>query len=129
MSNQQYKRDFRISARHRDLFPSTETRYEPGSRRFAGFKGAGFDTRKTVVLTSLIFAAWHISWATLTEEGKLPLMQFPIYMVNAALLGLTWGLLRQLSGSVTGIPGSTLPKNPSPAFLLYGLIAGSISSH
>lgn len=67
---------------------------------FAGFKGAGFDSRRVVVFSSIIFAVWHVSWATVAEEGKLPLTEFPIYILNSALLGLVWGLLRHLSSSV-----------------------------
>jgi len=67
---------------------------------FAGFKGAGFSAKKTVIVTSVIFAAWHITWATITTEGKLPLAELPVYLINAGLLGIAWGLMRQLSGSV-----------------------------
>lgn len=67
---------------------------------FAATRNDGLTTRQTVVFTALVFAAWHISWATLSEEGRVDLPILPVYLCNAALLGAAWGLLRALSGSV-----------------------------
>lgn len=67
---------------------------------FVGFKNGNVPLKKTVIYVSLIFAAWHISWATISTEGQLPLGEFPVYLINATLLGLAWGLMRALSGSV-----------------------------
>jgi len=50
--------------------------------------------------TTAAFVAWHLSAVFLTEEYAPPAVQVPIYLVNATLLGLIWGLMRQLSGSV-----------------------------
>ena len=50
--------------------------------------------------TTAAFVAWHLSAVFLTEECAPPAVQVPIYLVNATLLGLIWGLMRQLSGSV-----------------------------
>ena len=67
---------------------------------FAGCRRDGLTASQTVAVTSLAFGAWHISWATLSDEGRLALHILPIYLVNATLLGAAWGLMRQLSGSV-----------------------------
>ena len=67
---------------------------------WAGFKKAGLSVTKVLLLTSLVFSAWHISWAVLPGEGQLPWGQVPVYLLNAGLLGVAWGLLRVLSGSV-----------------------------
>ena len=53
-----------------------------------------------LIATSVIFSLWHVSAATLTTEFSLPGPQVPLYLVNAALIGMIWGLLRQWSGSV-----------------------------
>ncbi|HAO88272.1 MAG TPA: hypothetical protein DCR00_05065 [Gammaproteobacteria bacterium] len=50
--------------------------------------------------TTAAFVAWHLSAVFLTEECAPPAVQVPIYLVSATLLGLIWGLMRQLSGSV-----------------------------
>lgn len=49
--------------------------------------------------SSLAFSLWHLSWVTLTTD-KLPIRQIPIFMVNAAVIGIIWGLMRWISGSV-----------------------------
>jgi membrane protease YdiL (CAAX protease family) len=67
---------------------------------FTACQRDGLSARQTVVFSSLVFAAWHISWATLSEEGRLELHVLPIYLLNATLLGAVWGSLRLLSGSV-----------------------------
>jgi membrane protease YdiL (CAAX protease family) len=67
---------------------------------FAGCTRDGLSIRQTIVLTSLVFGAWHISWATISEEGRVALHILPVYLLNATLLGAAWGLMRQLSGSV-----------------------------
>jgi membrane protease YdiL (CAAX protease family) len=72
------------------------------------FRGAlwGLSTRarwsRGVVLlwTSLAFAAWHIAVPLIEEPFRLPAAQLPVYLLNASLLGIAWGLLRLGSGSV-----------------------------
>ena len=43
---------------------------------------------------------WHISAVSLDTGFDLPAAQIPIYLLNATVIGLIWGLLRHLSGSV-----------------------------
>lgn len=87
---------------------------------FAGFKGAGFSTKKIVIVTSVLFAAWHIGWSTIAAEGKLPLWEAPVYLINAGLLGMSWGLMRTLSGSVL-VPSLSHGVWNGMAYTFFGL--------
>lgn len=60
----------------------------------------GLSGMKIVVWTSIAFAMWHISEVTLAKGFTLPPGQIPIFIATAALLGVIWGLLRLISGSV-----------------------------
>ena len=61
---------------------------------------AGMTPTGTLIATSVAFSLWHLSWATLTTDGKLPWAELPVFLVNAAVIGIIWGLLRAVSGSV-----------------------------
>ncbi len=50
--------------------------------------------------SSIIFMVWHISVIIFYADYGLPLFQVPIYLINATLLGLIWGAMRMISGSV-----------------------------
>ena len=67
---------------------------------WAGLQRIGYSERTTLVATSLIFMAWHISAISLDTGFDIPAKEIPIYLVNATLIGLSWGLLRQWSGSI-----------------------------
>ncbi len=67
---------------------------------WGAFKKAEFSNTKVLVVTSLLFTAWHVSAVTSGTDYGLPWDQVPVYLVNAALLGLIWGLMRLISGSV-----------------------------
>ena len=69
-------------------------------RLWAALKRAGKSDTYVLVWTSLAFTAWHISAISLDTGFDVPANEIPIYLVNATLLGLIWGLLRQISGSV-----------------------------
>ena len=57
--------------------------------------------RAAVLLwSSLAFAAWHFSAVLLDTEFAPVRAQIPVYLVNAAVMGAIWGLLRLISGSV-----------------------------
>ena len=60
----------------------------------------GLNADHTLLVTSLCFTLWHISPILSPTDYNLPWQQVPIYLSNAMLLGLIWGLLRQISGSV-----------------------------
>ena len=67
---------------------------------WASARRAGASPRTVLLLTSLVFTAWHVSWVTLDTGGDLPGRQIPVYLVNATLMGLVWGMLREVSGSI-----------------------------
>jgi membrane protease YdiL (CAAX protease family) len=67
---------------------------------WASLKRAGKSDTYVLVWTSLAFAAWHIPAISLDTGFNVPANEIPIYLVNATLLGLIWGLLRLVSGSV-----------------------------
>ena len=67
---------------------------------WASLRRAGASEYGALAWTSLAFTAWHVSAITLDPDFSVPAAQVPVYLVNATLLGLTWGLLRLLSGSV-----------------------------
>jgi membrane protease YdiL (CAAX protease family) len=67
---------------------------------WASLRRAGTSEYGALVWTSLAFTAWHVSAITLDPDFSVPAAQVPVYLVNATLLGLTWGLLRLLSGSL-----------------------------
>ena len=53
-----------------------------------------------LILTSAAFALWHWSSAMLPTGFNPPIAQVPIFMLNAAVIGAIWGMLRLLSGSL-----------------------------
>ncbi len=67
---------------------------------WAALKRAGKSDTYVLVWTSLAFTVWHVSAISLDTGFDVPANEIPIYLVNATLLGLIWGLLRQISGSV-----------------------------
>jgi membrane protease YdiL (CAAX protease family) len=67
---------------------------------WASLQRAGVTERGVLVWTSVAFAAWHVSTALLPTEFRPPLYQVPIYILNAAVIGVIWGLMRQRSGSI-----------------------------
>jgi membrane protease YdiL (CAAX protease family) len=50
--------------------------------------------------TSIAFMAWHIAVPLIEEDFRLVTHQIPVYYGNVLLLGLAWGLLRLISGSI-----------------------------
>jgi membrane protease YdiL (CAAX protease family) len=67
---------------------------------WGAFGRAGFGQRKTLLVTSLVFTAWHVSAVTSGTDYGLPWSQVPVYLANATMLGLIWGLMRLASGSI-----------------------------
>ncbi|HZE88413.1 MAG TPA: CPBP family intramembrane glutamic endopeptidase [Verrucomicrobiae bacterium] len=67
---------------------------------WASLGRAGLPRDRVLVFTSLAFAAWHISAVTLDTGFNPPMPQVPVFLVNAAVMGVGWGLLRRISGSV-----------------------------
>ena len=67
---------------------------------WAALKRAGLSDMRVLLWTSLAFTAWHISAITLDTGFDVPAAEVPVYLVNATLLGLIWGMLRMISGSI-----------------------------
>jgi hypothetical protein len=67
---------------------------------WASLQRAGVRERGLVVWTSVAFAAWHLSTSLLPTYFRPPIAQVPIYILNAAVIGFIWGLMRQRSGSI-----------------------------
>lgn len=67
---------------------------------WASLARTGMSPGRILIWTSIAFALWHVSAITLETGFELPVQQIPIYMANVLLIGLIWGLLRQVSGSV-----------------------------
>jgi uncharacterized protein len=67
---------------------------------WASLECAGLSCLKVVIASSVAFALWRLSAVTLETGFHLPAAQIPVYMINAAVMGVIWGLLRRLSGSV-----------------------------
>lgn len=60
----------------------------------------GMSELNIIVWTAVAFSAWHIPAVTMSGEDALPLAQIPILLINAILVGSTWGMLRSISGSI-----------------------------
>lgn len=91
---------------------------------WAGLSRAGFPLGRTLVWTAAAFMLWHVSWAVFSIEGRLPLGQVPIYLLNIFLLGLAWGLIRHISGSVLAASVSHGVWN-GLVYILFGYGAGA----
>ena len=63
---------------------------------WASLERAGCSRWHVPIYTSLAFTAWHVSAITLDTGFDLPAAEIPIYLVNATLLGLIWGILRMV---------------------------------
>lgn len=67
---------------------------------WAALSTAGLRERATLLWTSVAFAAWHVSAVVLDTGFDPPAAQVPGYLINAFVMGVIWGLLRSISGSV-----------------------------
>jgi membrane protease YdiL (CAAX protease family) len=86
---------------------------------WASLVRAGSSDRQALLWSSLAFALWHLSAVSLKTGFDLPAAQIPVFMVNAALMGAIWGLLRWISGSVIVASVSHGLWNGG-AYVLYG---------
>ena len=67
---------------------------------WASLERRGMTPEKILIWTSVAFSLWHVSAVVLPTGFDLPGKQIPVFLVNVAVLGAIWGLLRWLSGSV-----------------------------
>lgn len=67
---------------------------------WASLERAGTSQNRVLVWSSVAFSLWHLSAVTLETGFDLPAAQIPVFLVNAAVIGAAWGLMRWISGSV-----------------------------
>jgi uncharacterized protein len=67
---------------------------------FASLERAGLSPTQVVLWSSVAFALWHISAVSLPTGYDLPAARIPLFLLNAAVIGAIWGMLRLISGSL-----------------------------
>ena len=67
---------------------------------WASLKRAGKSDKAVLLWTTFAFMAWHISAISLDTGFDLPAREIPIYLINGTILGLIWGTMRMVSGSI-----------------------------
>jgi hypothetical protein len=86
----------------------------------ASLERAGKRRFEVLVWSSVAFSLWHLPFVTLADEFRLPAAQILVFMVNAAVMGAVWGLLRLISGSVVVASVSHGLWNGA-AYVLFGI--------
>lgn len=86
---------------------------------WASLGKAGRSRNQVLIWSSIAFVLWHVSAVSLDTGFDVPAAQIPVYLVNALLLGLIWGMLRLVSGSAVVASVSHAVWN----VLAYGLFA------
>jgi membrane protease YdiL (CAAX protease family) len=72
-----------------------------------------------LAFTSIVFAAWHISYATMAAGYILPPGQVAIFIANAAIMGAIWGMMRARSRSIL-VPSVSHSVWNAIAYALFG---------
>ena len=67
---------------------------------WASLKRSGKSDTQILLWTTCAFMLWHLSAVTLDTGFDLPAKEIPIYLINGIILGLIWGIMRMVSGSV-----------------------------
>jgi membrane protease YdiL (CAAX protease family) len=67
---------------------------------WASLKRAGKSDHAILLWTTFAFIVWHISAISLDTGFDLPAREIPIYLINGTILGLIWGIMRMVSGSI-----------------------------
>jgi len=67
---------------------------------WASLRSSGAGIAGALLLSSVAFALWHWSAVILPSGFNPPLAQVPVFMLNAAVMGAIWAILRQASGSL-----------------------------
>ena len=63
---------------------------------WASLKRGGQSDTQVLVWSSVLFMLWHVSPISLNTGFNVPVAQIPVYLANATLLGVIWGMLRLL---------------------------------
>ena len=67
---------------------------------WASLERTGVKQPAVLIWSSVAFSLWHLSAVSLKTGFDIPAAQIPVFMINAAVMGAVWGLLRWISGSV-----------------------------
>jgi len=67
---------------------------------WASLERAGKRPRTVLIWSSIAFSLWHLSAVALKTGFDIPRAQIPGFMLNAAVIGAIWGLMRWISGSI-----------------------------
>ena len=67
---------------------------------WASLERIGAKSSTMLIFSSIAFSLWHWSAVMLNTGFNPPRRQVPIFMVNAAVIGAIWGVMRWRSGSV-----------------------------
>lgn len=86
---------------------------------WAALERAGQSPGRVLAWSSLAFSLWHLSAVALKTGFELPARQIPVYLVNVAVIGAIWGLMRSISGSVVVASVSHGVWNAG-AYVLFG---------
>jgi membrane protease YdiL (CAAX protease family) len=65
-----------------------------------GLLRSGVSQSNTLLLSSIIFSAWHISLVVSFTEFRLEGLTRWVYLINAVFMGLNWGILRRGQKSI-----------------------------
>ena len=60
----------------------------------------GISESHVLIYTGVAFALWHISAVILDTDFRPVPSEVPVYLINAAVIGMVWGILRWMSGSI-----------------------------
>lgn len=67
---------------------------------WASLQRAGLNEHRVLLLTGIAFGIWHLRYALL-GAGYAPFSaEVPLLIISASIIGVAWGLLRLISGSV-----------------------------
>ena len=85
---------------------------------------------QVLIYTSITFSAWHISAVTLDTAYRPQTFQIAVFLVNAAVIGIVWGMLRWMSGSIIVASCSHgLWNGITYVFFGFGLKTGALGIH
>ena len=93
---------------------------------WASMKRAGMSDTLVIICTSLAFGLWHISFVTLAKGSVLPPAEAALFVTNAVVIGIVWGVIRAISGSIIVSSVSHGVWNGA-AYVLFGV--GSAVRH
>jgi len=95
---------------------------------WAALRRSGATPLASLLATTGVFVAWHISFVFVSSEFHFAPAQIPMFFVNATLLGLIWGLLRLGSGSIlVSSAGHGLWNGMT--YVLFGIGSGTGALH